>query len=57
MENVIQFPHPTAPVQPIAHFIRLGEWGYNKLANLHAIGRLPARRVVVDASRMKHQKS
>jgi hypothetical protein len=56
MANVIQFPHPTAPVQPVAQFIRLGESGYNKLANLHAIGRLPARRVVVDASRLKHQK-
>jgi hypothetical protein len=56
MENVIQFPHPIAPVQPVAHFIRLGETGYHKLANLHAAGRFPATRIVVDASRLKHQK-
>lgn len=54
--NVIQFPHVVAPVQPVGHFIRLGESGYNKLANLHAAGRFPATRVVVDASRLAHQK-
>ena len=54
--NVIQFPHQNPPVQPVAHFIRLGESGYQKLANLHAAGRLPAARVVADASRLKHQK-
>jgi hypothetical protein len=51
MVNVIQFPHPIAPVQPVAHFI-----GYHKLANLHAAGSFPAIRIVVDASRLKHQK-
>jgi hypothetical protein len=56
MENVIPFPHPVPPIQPIAHFIRLGESGYLKLANLHAVGRFPTSRVVVDASRLKHQK-
>lgn len=56
MENVIPFPHTTAPIQPIAHFVRLGESGYLKLANLHAAGRFPVTRVVVDASRLKHQK-
>lgn len=55
MANVIPFPHPTSPVQPVAHFIRLGESGYQKLASLHAAGRFPARRVVVDAPRLKHQ--
>lgn len=56
MENVIPFPYAVAPIQPVGHFIRLGESGYNKLANLHAAGRFPATRVVVDASRLKHQK-
>jgi hypothetical protein len=56
MTNVIQFPHPHSPVQPIAHFIRLGETGYQKLASLHAAGRFPAQRIVVDASRLNHQK-
>lgn len=53
--NVIQFPHAQAPIQPIGHFIRLGESGYQKLGSLHAAGRLPANRVVADASRIKHQ--
>ncbi|MER9397054.1 hypothetical protein NKI46_02795 [Mesorhizobium sp. M0615] len=56
MQNVIQFPYVASPTQPVAHYIRLGESGYQKLANLHAAGRLPATRVVVDASRLKHQK-
>lgn len=56
MANVIPFPHPMSPIQPVAHFIRLGESGYQKLASLHAAGRFPAKRVVVDASRLKHQK-
>lgn len=56
MTNIINFPHPNAPVQPVGHFIRLGETGYRQLANLHAAGRFPAARVVVDASRIKHQR-
>lgn len=56
MANVIKFPHPLPPIQPIAHFIRLGEQGYTKLANLHAAGRLSASRVVADASKIKFQK-
>lgn len=56
MQNVIPFRYVTPPVQPVAHFIRLGESGYQKLGHLHAAGRFPATRVVVDASRLKHQK-
>jgi hypothetical protein len=56
MENVVQFPHPVAPVQPIANFIRLGETGHHKLAGLLAVGKFPAKRVVVDASRLQHQR-
>ncbi|HWA18310.1 MAG TPA: hypothetical protein VG757_04885 [Devosia sp.] len=54
--SVIQFPHAAPPVGPVGHFIRLGESGYQKLASLHAAGRLPATRVVADASRLRHQK-
>ena len=53
---VIPFPHSTAPIGPVGHFIRLGESGYQKLASLHAAGRLPATRVVADASKIRHQK-
>ena len=45
-----------APTQPVAHFLRIGDTGHRLLADLHAEGRLPARQVVVDASRFRHQK-
>ena len=56
MDNVIQFPHTNAPIQPVGQYIRLGETGHNKLGHLLAAGRFPATRVVVDASRLRHQK-
>lgn len=45
-----------APAQAVADFLRIGETGHRLLADLHAEGRLPARRVVVDASRFRYQK-
>jgi hypothetical protein len=42
-------------VSPLAHFVRLGE-AHKKLSELHAAGRLPASRVVVDASRFRVQR-
>jgi hypothetical protein len=45
------------PAQPVADFLRIGDTGHHLLADLHAEGRLPARRVVVDASRLRYQKS
>jgi len=46
---------PSGVVSPLAHFIRLGE-AHKKLSDLHAAGRLPASRVVIDASRFRVQK-
>jgi hypothetical protein len=54
--KIVHFPHSTPPVQPVGHFLRLGESGYRKLANLKASGFLPAQHVVVDASKLHHQK-
>jgi hypothetical protein len=54
--KIVPFPYVSAPVQPLAQFIRLGENGYQKLASLQAAGRLPAKRVVVDASKLVHQR-
>ena len=56
MADILPFPNTAAPTQPIAHYIRLGESGHLKLANLQAAGHLPAIRVVVCASRLRHQK-
>jgi hypothetical protein len=45
-----------APAQPVADFLRIGDTGHHLLADMLAEGRLPARRVVVDASRLRYQK-
>jgi hypothetical protein len=42
-------------MSPIACFLRIGE-AHRKLADLHAAERLPARRVVIDASRFRYQR-
>lgn len=36
--NILAFPHATPPIQPIAHFIRIGE-AHKRLSDLHAAGR------------------
>ncbi len=53
---VIAFPSQDAVFQPIGHFVRLGEKSYRKAAELHATGRLKARRFVVDASKIVYQR-
>lgn len=53
--NILPFPYVTPPIQPIAYFIRIGEV-HKRLSDLHAAERLPAKRVVVDASRLRYQK-
>lgn len=49
-------PFPAAPIDksPLAFFVRVGS-AHKKFANLYASGRMPATRVVVDASRVKFQ--
>ncbi len=54
--EIVPFPHATQPVSPVAHYIHLGDSGYHKLADLHSSGRLPAKRVVVDASKTVRQR-
>jgi hypothetical protein len=56
MAQVLPFPNVGgAAVSPIDCFIRVGE-AHRKLADLYAAGRLPARRIVIDASRHRHQR-
>ena len=52
--EVLTFPGITAAIRPLACFVRIGE-AHKKLSDLHASGRLPAKRVVVDASRFRYQ--
>jgi len=53
--QILPFPNAGgATISPIACFLRIGE-AHRKLADLHAAERLPARRVVIDASRFRYQ--
>lgn len=45
-----------SPRSPIAHYLRIGEQSHLQLEDLHAQGRLPIKRAVIDASRFRHQK-
>jgi len=53
--EVLQFPLFDAATPPIAQFVRIGD-AHNKIGELHAAGRLPLKRAVFEASRLKHQK-
>lgn len=54
--NVVTFPSQAALYQPIGHFIRLGDSGYKKNAELHARSLLKAKRFVVNGSRIGFQR-
>ena len=54
--NVVAFPSQAALYQPIGHFIRLGDSGYKKNAELHAQNLLRAKRFVVNGSRIGFQR-
>lgn len=54
--QILPLPGIQAPTQPIAHYLRLGHTGHQKLEALLATNRLPARRIVVDASKLKFQR-
>ena len=53
--QILPFPNAGgATISPIACFLRIGE-AHRKLADIDAAERLPARRVVIDASRFRYQ--
>lgn len=53
--TILPFPLTASAKPRFAHFVRIGE-AHKRLADLHASGRLPADRVVVEASRLRYQK-
>ena len=56
MALILPFPAATSALaSPIACYIRIGE-AHRKLADLHAASRFPATRIVVEASRVRHQR-
>ena len=56
MAQILPMPTVRASAQAVGHFFRLGDTGHRQLADLHAEGRFSPHRVVVDASRLRHQK-
>ena len=56
MADVLQLLQTGRLRTPIGHVIRTGEASYRQLEHLHAEGRLPARAVVLDASKARFQK-
>lgn len=54
--NVVAFPSQAALYQPIGHFIRLGDSGYKKVAELCAQNLLRTKRFVVNGSRIGFQR-
>lgn len=55
--EIVQFPQKSPPVEPLAQFVRLGEVSYKRTASLFAEGHLTAKRVVIDASRLRFLRS
>jgi len=54
--SVIAFPKQASVFQPVAHYIRLGETSYRKVADLAAAGVIQSKRFVVDGSKITYQK-
>ena len=55
MAEILRFPRVAASAPPLAQLVRIGV-AHLKLGDLLAEGRLPARRAVFEASRVRHQK-
>jgi hypothetical protein len=55
MSNVVPLPTAKGATTPLDLFLRVGETHYGQIASLHAEGRVPVRRAIFDASRLRHQ--
>ncbi len=54
--KIIEFPKQASVFQPVAHYIRLGETSYRKVADLAAEGVIQSKRFVVDGSKIAYQR-
>lgn len=55
MSNIIPLPTARGANTALDLFLRTGEAHYGQIASLYAEGRVPIRRVIFDASKLKHQ--
>ena len=55
MSNVFPLPTARGTATPLDLFLRVGEAHYRQVASLYTEGRLPIRRAIFDASKLKHQ--
>jgi len=55
MSNIIPLPTAKGAATPLDLFLRVGEAHYGQIADLYAEGRVPLRRAIFDASRLRHQ--
>lgn len=55
MTNVFPLPTARGASTPAELFLRVGEGHYGQVASLYSEGKLPIRRAVFDASKLKHQ--
>ncbi|SCM72258.1 conserved hypothetical protein [uncultured Pleomorphomonas sp.] len=54
--TIVKFPYKASPISKLGQFFRLGETSYRRHASLFAEGHLKAKRIVVDASVIRHLK-
>lgn len=54
--QILPMPGMSAPAQPVAHYVHIGLTAHRQLETLHAEGRFPVRRVILDAARLRFQK-
>jgi len=55
MSNVIPLPTARGTTTPLDLFLRIGEAHYGQIAALYSEGRIPVRRAIFDASKLRHQ--
>lgn len=55
MANVIPFPNAKGETTAVDLFLRVGEASYVQIEKLYGEGRLPIRRAIFDASKVRHQ--
>ncbi len=55
MSNIILLPTTKGATTPLDLFLRVGEAHYGQIASLYTEGRVPLRRMIFDASRLRYQ--